>query len=80
MACWTVGAIEDTGVPNTLGFNNRYEYYEECSSLQYIPHIRTPTLFLNAKDDPFLGWVGMMRVCVCVCVCRKFRMDFRIAT
>lgn len=55
MACWTVAGIEEAGIPNTLGFRNRFEYYEECSSLQYIPHIRTPTLFLNAKDDPFLG-------------------------
>jgi predicted alpha/beta-fold hydrolase len=33
----------------------RAEYYETASSLQYIPHMRTPTLFLQALDDPFLG-------------------------
>lgn len=31
------------------------EYYEAVSSLGYIPRIQTPTLFLVAKDDPFLG-------------------------
>ena len=31
------------------------EYYEAVSSLKFIPQITTPTLFLVAKDDPFLG-------------------------
>lgn len=31
------------------------QYYEHASSLNYIPDIRTPTLFLMSEDDPFLG-------------------------
>lgn len=31
------------------------QYYEHASSLNYIPDIRTPTLFLVSEDDPFLG-------------------------
>ena len=30
-------------------------YYAAGSSAQFIPHIRTPTLFLVSSDDPFLG-------------------------
>ncbi len=31
------------------------EYYKHGSSEQYIPHITTPSLFLVAQDDPFMG-------------------------
>ena len=31
------------------------EYYTDGSSEKYLPLIRTPTLFLAAEDDPFLG-------------------------
>ncbi|KAL6764005.1 Alpha/Beta hydrolase protein [Haematococcus lacustris] len=55
MQHWEMGAIEDEGIPHTFGFSNRQEYYEASNSLQYIPFIRTPTLFLVSKDDPFLG-------------------------
>lgn len=37
------------------GFNSAEEYWDKCSSRQFIPDIRIPTLLLNAKDDPFLG-------------------------
>jgi len=55
MRHWTVGPMEDTGIPSTFGFANRQEYYEQSASLRYIPHITTPTLFLVSRDDPFLG-------------------------
>lgn len=31
------------------------EYYTHGSSEAYVPLIRTPSLFLVAEDDPFLG-------------------------
>jgi len=31
------------------------DYYNYCSSIHKIPHIRIPTLFLNAEDDPFIN-------------------------
>jgi uncharacterized protein len=36
------------------GFQNAYDYFERCSSRQFLPRIRIPTLLLNAVDDPFL--------------------------
>ncbi len=36
------------------GFKSAKEYWQSCSSLLLIPHIRVPTLLLNAIDDPFL--------------------------
>lgn len=35
------------------GFNGVDDYYARCSSRQFIPHIRVPTLILQARDDPF---------------------------
>ncbi len=36
------------------GFRDAEDYWEKCSSKQYIPEIMTPTLIVNAKNDPFL--------------------------
>jgi len=36
-------------------FDDAYDYYEKSSSLQYLKHIKTPTLILNAKNDSFLS-------------------------
>jgi predicted alpha/beta-fold hydrolase len=36
------------------GFSSADEYYERASALQFIRHIRTPTLVIHAHDDPFV--------------------------
>lgn len=36
------------------GFKDAADYYKQCSSLQFLPGIQTPTLFVNALNDPFL--------------------------
>jgi predicted alpha/beta-fold hydrolase len=36
------------------GFSSAAEYYEGASALQFIRHIRTPTLMIHAHDDPFV--------------------------
>ena len=36
------------------GFIDAEDYYQQCSSLQYISNIDVPSLIINAKDDPFL--------------------------
>lgn len=35
------------------GFANAADYYAQCSSQQFLPHIDKPTLILRALDDPF---------------------------
>ena len=59
--------IEDVNNINTLiefdnvytskahGFKDALEYYEKCSSLQFLPHIKTPSLIINALNDSFLS-------------------------
>jgi predicted alpha/beta-fold hydrolase len=36
------------------GFRDADDYYARSSSLQFIPSIRTPTLVVQAQDDPFV--------------------------
>lgn len=36
------------------GFNSREEYYQTCSTFQFIHEIKTPTFLLSAKDDPLV--------------------------
>ncbi|WP_200980577.1 YheT family hydrolase [Echinicola sp. 20G] len=37
------------------GFRDANHYYDKCSSLFFLEGIQTPTLILNAKNDPFLS-------------------------
>ena len=37
------------------GFGSAEEYYRRSSSLPYLKKIRTPTLLLHARDDPFMN-------------------------
>ena len=37
------------------GFKDAMDYYTRCSSIYFIEHIKTPTLVVNALNDPFLG-------------------------
>ncbi len=37
------------------GFKNALDYWDKCSSKQFIHNIKIPTLIINAKDDPFLS-------------------------
>ena len=35
------------------GFKDADDYYTKCSSRQFLKHIQTPTLIIQATDDPF---------------------------
>ena len=37
------------------GFKNGADYYKQCSSLQFLPNIKIPTLIINALNDSFLS-------------------------
>jgi hypothetical protein len=36
------------------GFENADDYYQKCSSRQFLKNIQKPTLIIHAKDDPFM--------------------------
>jgi hypothetical protein len=37
------------------GFKDALDYYEKCSSLQFLSNIKTPTLVINSLNDSFLS-------------------------
>lgn len=37
------------------GFKNRDDYYRSCSTWKLLSNIKTPTVILTAKDDPFVS-------------------------
>jgi len=46
----------DTTVTAPLfGFKDAKDYWTKCSSKQFIPAIKKPTLLINALDDSFLS-------------------------
>ena len=36
------------------GFKSAQDYYTKCSSKQFLKGVRTPTLIIHSKDDPFM--------------------------
>ncbi|RKR14989.1 hypothetical protein CLV91_1071 [Maribacter vaceletii] len=51
----TLKDFDDTYTSKAHGFKNALDYYKNCSSLQFLPNIKIPTLLINAKNDSFLG-------------------------
>lgn len=47
--------FDDLYTSKAHGFENALDYYEKCSSLQFLKAISIPTLIINARDDSFLG-------------------------
>ncbi len=47
--------FDDVYTSKAHGFKDALDYYEQCSSLQFLPNIKTPTLIINALNDSFLS-------------------------
>jgi predicted alpha/beta-fold hydrolase len=47
-------AFDDYFTGPLHGFKDSQDYYNQCNSLQFLPHIKKPALLINALDDPFL--------------------------
>lgn len=50
----SVRAFDDAYTAPLHGFENAEDYYARVSAAPVLPHIRVPTLLVNAGDDPFL--------------------------
>jgi len=46
--------FDDQVTARLNGFSGADDYYERCSSRQFLKTIKTPTLILHSKDDPFM--------------------------
>ncbi len=47
--------FDDIYTSKAHGFTDAYDYYEKCSSLQFLSNISIPTLIINALNDSFLS-------------------------
>ncbi|MCD2259167.1 YheT family hydrolase [Psychroserpens luteolus] len=51
----TLRDFDEVYTSKAHGFKNALDYYEKCSSLQFLKTIKTPTLLINALNDSFLS-------------------------
>lgn len=54
-ACKDFVDIDNLYTAPVHGFKDAEDYWVKCSSKQFLTYIKTPTLIINALDDPFLG-------------------------
>lgn len=47
--------FDDIYTSKAHGFENAIDYYNKCSSNQFLKGIQIPSLIINAKNDSFLG-------------------------
>ena len=50
----SVFAYDDRVIAPRSGFAGADDYYRICSGLRFLPAIKTPTLMVHAKDDPWI--------------------------
>jgi predicted alpha/beta-fold hydrolase len=54
LAARTIRGIDEAWTAPVHGYIDADDYYEKCSSLAGLDRIGTPTLLVQAEDDPFL--------------------------
>jgi predicted alpha/beta-fold hydrolase len=47
-------AFDDFYTAPLHGFKDALDYYNSCSSLNVLDHVKSPALIMNALNDPFL--------------------------
>ncbi len=50
----TIYDFDDKVTAPLYQYLNAKDYYEKTSCIHFLPHIKTPTLIINAKDDPMI--------------------------
>jgi len=54
MAARNFAEFDDAVTAPLHGFDGMDDYYNKCSSAQFLKDIERPTLIINALDDPFM--------------------------
>jgi len=54
MQAKTFAEFDDAVTAPLHGFAGKDDYYDRCSSVQFLKNIERPTLIVNALDDPFM--------------------------
>jgi len=51
----TLKDFDDIYTSKAHGFKDALDYYQQCSSLQFLQNIGVPTLIINSLNDSFLS-------------------------
>ncbi len=54
MSARTFAEFDDAVTAPLHGFDGMQDYYDKCSSVNFLKDIERPTLVINALDDPFM--------------------------
>jgi predicted alpha/beta-fold hydrolase len=54
MQAKTFAEFDDAVTSPLHGFAGKDDYYDKCSSVQFLKRIERPTLIVNSLDDPFM--------------------------
>ena len=54
MQAKTFAEFDDAVTAPLHGFTGKDDYYDKCSSVNFLKHIERPTLIVNSLDDPFM--------------------------
>ena len=57
----TFTEFDETATAPLHGFASAEDYYTRSSSIHFLGRIITPTLALNAEDDPFVPYDSLVR-------------------
>ena len=55
LAARTFREFDEVGTAPLGGFQSADDYYEKCSTAQFLPTINAPTLIIRALDDPLFA-------------------------
>ena len=53
-ACTKIGDFDQAYIVPIYGFKDKFDYYTQSASKQYLNKIRVPTIAINAIDDPLV--------------------------
>jgi len=57
--CKTVADFDEVFFAKIYNFRDREDYYNQCNSKHFLPHIRVPTFVINAIDDPLVDHIAL---------------------
>ena len=52
--CSKIGDFDEAYIAKIYGFKDKFDYYTQSGSKQYLHKIRVPTVAINAIDDPLV--------------------------
>ena len=47
--------VDDVMTSKLYGFKDADDYYDRASAVHSIPHLKTPSLYIQSLDDPVIG-------------------------